>query len=170
MKMNSQKLRILSKSENKDVLGLINSRFGVEKIPGILIRRGEERIFLFQGSFSEKEIQELECTVYIERAGVYIGKVIEFKDGRRNIRLSIEGSQIFADQIEKNIVELDDGQVEEWMKGRELLIPADGEDGRGFVVMKSKKTGDFLGCGQASAEKITNFIPKNRRLKEKQIS
>ena len=33
----------------------------------------------------------------------------------------------------------------------------------GFLAMKQKD--DFLGTGKASAEKIGNFIPKNRRLK-----
>ena len=53
-------------------------------------------------------------------------------------------------------------QLEQWMKGNELNISS---GLKGFVVMKYKN--DFVGTGKASAEKITNFIPKNRRLKEK---
>ena len=38
------------------------------------------------------------------------------------------------------------------------------------TTIKTEASTDYdnlLGCGKASAEKITNFIPKNRRLKEK---
>ena len=48
------------------------------------------------------------------------------------------------------------------MKGNELNIKS---NLKGFVVIRYKD--DFLGCGKASAEKITNFVPKERRLKEK---
>jgi NOL1/NOP2/fmu family ribosome biogenesis protein len=40
------------------------------------------------------------------------------------------------------------------------------EKPHGFVVMKYKE--DFLGTGKASEHKITNFIPKNRRLRNKE--
>jgi len=40
-----------------------------------------------------------------------------------------------------------------------------GKKPHGFVIIKFKD--DFLGTGKASEQKITNFIPKNRRLKEK---
>ena len=48
------------------------------------------------------------------------------------------------------------------MKGNELEIQT---GKKGFLIIKYKN--DFLGCGKASEPKITNFIPKNRRLKEK---
>jgi len=36
-----------------------------------------------------------------------------------------------------------------------------------YVVMKYKD--DMLGTGRASEEKITNFIPKSRRLRDRNI-
>ena len=78
------------------------------------------------------------------------------------IRLSIEGVQLLKDQITKNIFEINDEQLELWMKGNELNIKTGKND---FLIMKHNN--DFVGCGKASAEKITNFIPKNRRLREK---
>jgi len=48
------------------------------------------------------------------------------------------------------------------MKGQDLQIKT---GKRGFFVMKYKD--DFLGCGKASQEKIGNFIPKSRRLKNR---
>ena len=150
-------LKILNKKEKAEIEKKLNEEFGIEKIPGILVMRGQERIFLFSGNLSEKGIRLLENCTFIERIGIYFAKLINSQ-----IKLSIEGSQIFKDQIKKNIFPLDSEQAEEWMKGRELLIKT---GKRGFLIMKCKE--DFLGAGKASEEKIGNFIPKNRRLREK---
>lgn len=150
-------LEILNKEKTKEISEKLKEQFGIESINGIFVKKGRERIFLFQGDFSPEEIKDLEEITPIERAGVYIGKYVPAEE---SIRLSIEGTQVFKDQINKNIFELDKEQAERWMSGQELnLKPGT----RGFVIMKYEN--DFLGCGKASEEKITNFIPKNRRLK-----
>ena len=173
--------KILNKNQSQKILRQLDEQFGIKKIPGLIFTLGGERLFLFSGSFTEKQIKQLSNIIQIERLGVYFAK-----QEHEEIRLSIEGSQIFKDQITKNIFELTESQVEEWMMGRELLfsdifgvnnLAKTREGGRvgtspesktlpkGFVIMKYKD--NFLGCGKASAEKIGNFIPKNRRLKEK---
>ena len=93
----------------------------------------------------------------IERIGAYFAKVDE-KTG--DIRLSLEGSQILKPN--KNIFEINSEQTQDWMMGRELGIKT-GQNG--FLIMKHGN--DFLGTGKASKDKIGNFIPKNRRLKDK---
>lgn len=149
--------KILNKNEKREMLNQLNEQFGIKEIPGIVLTLGGERLFLFTGNYTEKQIKQLANLVPIERLGVYFAK-----EEREQIRLSIEGSQIFKDQITKNTFELTDSQAEEWMMGRELnLKPKQ----KGFLIMTHKD--NFLGCGKASAEKIGNFIPKNRRLKEK---
>ena len=150
-------LKILSKKEKAELATQLEKQFGIKNAEGIFLMRGQERIFLFQGSLTEKQIKELETAVPVERVGVYFGKNINGQ-----IRLSIEGTQMLKNQITKNIFELDDKQIELWMKGQEVLIETGKND---FLVMKYKD--NFLGCGKASEKKITNFIPKNRRLREK---
>jgi len=150
-------LKILSQKEKQKLIEQLNKQFGIKKIPGIITMCGRERLFLFQGNFNEKQIRELEQTIPIERVGIYFGK-----DINGQIRLSIEGTQLLKEQITKNIFEFDEKQAEHWMKGNELNIKTEKND---FLIMKYKD--NFLGCGKASAEKITNFIPKSRRLKEK---
>ena len=150
-------LKILNKREKAEVEKKLNEQFGVDSIPGMIVMRGEERLFLFSGNLSEKGIELLEKCTFIERIGIYFAKIIG-----NDIRLSIEGSQILKDQITKNIFSLDSNQAEEWMKGRELPIKT-GQ--HGFLIMKHGE--DFLGTGKASEEKIGNFIPKSRRLREK---
>ena len=180
-------LKILNKNGKQEIIRDLNKQFGIKEIPGLIFTLGSERLFLFSGRFDSKQIQQLERMIPIERLGVYFAK-----QEVGYIRLSIEGTQILKNQITKNIFELTESQAEEWMMGRELLFsdifgsdnnlsaPKALTGGRerefrtkskgrvlpkGFVVMKYKD--NFLGCGKASAEKIGNFIPKNRRLKER---
>jgi NOL1/NOP2/fmu family ribosome biogenesis protein len=151
-------MKILSQKEKIKIVEQLNKQFGIKEIKGIFSMRGKERLFLFQGDFSVQQIKEFEYSrINIERVGIYFGKFMDTK-----IRLSIEGVELLKTQITKNVFELNKEQLEKWMKGNELNIKTEKND---FVIMKYRD--DFLGCGKASAEKITNFIPKNRRLKEK---
>jgi len=150
-------MKIFSMKEKTKIVSQLNKQFGIKKIDGIFSMRGHERLFLFQGNFNIKQIKELESTLPIERVGIYFGKFMDNK-----IRLSIEGTHLLKDQITKNIFELNEKQAEQWMKGNELNIKTGKLD---LLIMKYKN--DLLGCGKASAEKITNFVPKSRRLREK---
>jgi len=156
-------INTLNELETKKILTKLNEQFGISSFPknSLLAMRGKERIYLFTGNLDEKQIPQIENIANIEGIGVYFAKL----DDKNNIRLTIEGTQLFKDQITKNIVELNStSQAEEWMMGRELNIETKLE---GFVIIKFKD--DFLGCGKSSPHlnKITNFIPKARRLKEK---
>ena len=150
-------LKILSIKEKKKIEEYLRERFGIQKIKGLLVKKGEERLFIFQGDLNPKQILELENKIRLERVGVYFAKMI-----RDEAKLSIEGVQILKNQIKKNIFEINEAQAEQWMSGQELNIKT---GKRGFIIIKYKN--DFLGCGKASEEKITNFIPKSRRLKNK---
>ena len=150
-------LKIFNKNQKLEILNKLKKQFGINEIPGTIIKSGTERLFLYQGDLTPNQIYELERTLPIERVGVYFAKLMN-----DNIRLSIEGTQILQNQITKNIFELDEEQTQEWMMGSELLIATGKQD---FLIMKHNN--EFLGTGKASAEKISNFIPKNRRLKRK---
>jgi len=121
MKSKFNKLKILSFKEKKKIENKLEERFGIERIRGLIIRRGKERLFLYSGSLSPKQITELEENIIIERIGVYFAKLV-IDGGEEKIRLSIEGAQILKDQIKKNIFLLDPLQAEEWMHGQQLDI------------------------------------------------
>lgn len=149
-------LKILTKLEKKQIQDKLKKQFGITEIPGILLQSGTERIFLYQGSLTEKQIKSLEeSRINIERIGIYFAK-----EQGSEIRLSTDGIHILRDQITKNILELNKEQLNEWMHGQELNIKT---DSRGFIIIKHKE--DYIGCGKASENKITNFMPKSRRLK-----
>lgn len=151
-------LKILNQHEKHGITAQLKEQFAIESIQGTIIMLGSEKLFLFSGNLSEEKIRELEACAFIERIGVYLGKIIGDE-----IRLSIEGTQILSSQIKKNTFSLDSQQAEEWMMGRELPIKT---GTHGFLIMKHGS--DFLGTGKASESKIGNFIPKNRRLRERQ--
>lgn len=156
--MKPPEFKILTQNEVNEIEKTLFDQFGIKKINGIVLQRGAERLFIYQGSLNETQIKKLEQEIPIERIGIYFAK---FQNNE--LRLSIEGTQIFKNQITKNIFEINDEQKEIWMHGSELNI-ATGE--KTFLIIKYQS--DFLGCGKASLEKITNFIPKNRRLKFKE--
>ena len=150
-------MQILNKQQEEGILKYFKEQYGVKRIAGRLMKMGEERIFLFLGDASDNEINELEKIAPVERVGFYFAKII-----RDEFKLSIEGAQFLKSEITKNIFEMDREQAEKWMMGQELNIKT---GKRGFLIMKYGN--DFLGCGKASEEKIGNFVPKNRRLKNK---
>lgn len=155
--MKIAELRILTTKEKHKVEDKLNEQFGIRKIPGILIRRGAERLFLFTGDLKNKAIHELEREIPIERLGVYFAKFVN-----EDVKLSIEGVQMMKDQITKNTFELDEEQTLRWMHGEDLQIKT---GTYGFIILKHNN--DFLGSGKASEEKIGNYVPKSRRLRQR---
>lgn len=151
-------IKFFNENEKGRITKKLKQQFGIKEIPWKLARLGKERIIAFSGNLSEKEILNLDRVAHIEGIGLYFAK--EQTDG---IRLSIEGSQLLKKQITKNIFNLDDKQAEQWMLGHELNIKT---DKKGFFIMKNRE--DFLGTGKVSENRITNFVPKSRRLKSKE--
>jgi NOL1/NOP2/fmu family ribosome biogenesis protein len=151
-------IKILNQNEKKEIEKQLGEQFGIKKIPDNLLKTGKERFVIFTGDLNIfKKIEEM---TNIEGVGVYFGKIA---DASNQIRLSIEGTQIMKEQITKNIFELNESEAEKWMHGQQLEISL---GKREFVIIRHKD--DFLGTGKASEEKIGNFIPKNRRLKNKE--
>jgi len=151
-------LKILNRNEKKALEKELEKQFGIKSVPGLILRKGEEKLFLYSGGLSWKQLKKLENLVPVERVGIYFARWVE-----GGVRLSIEGAQILKNQIKKNIFSLKPKEAEEWMMGRELPIKT---GKKGFLIMKYKD--EFLGTGKASAEKIGNYIPKSRRLKNRE--
>lgn len=149
------KLKILNKSEKRAIENKLKEQFGIESIPKTLIRLGK-KFYLFSGDISKGEIFEVEKIVGIKTLGLFFAEFIDKKD----LMLSIEGTQILKNQIRKNIFYLKDGFVENWLKGKQLNIET---KEKGLLIIKNGE--DFLGTGKASKNKIGNFIPKNKRLR-----
>src|SRR3989344_2463662 len=102
-------LKIFSEREKKEIEAKLENQFGIEKIQGIINAKGREKLFLFQGSLDEGEIKKLSEIIPIERVGIYFAKIINDE-----LKLSLDGTNILKDQINKNIFELNDKQAETW--------------------------------------------------------
>jgi len=147
-------MKTLKSNEKKRIIIQLNEQFEISKLPYLLIKFGKEKLRLYSGSLSREELNVLDKNIRIENAGLYFAK--EQKDG---IRLTLDGTQILKEQINKNILEIDSKQAKEWLRGEDLLV----EEGRKFVILKYD--GEFIGCGKSTGDRIINFVPKERRVR-----
>jgi len=146
---------IMKSSQKKHILNKLNEQFGITKLPYLLLRFGKEKIRVYSGDLSSEELRNIDKNLRLEVAGLYAMK--EQEDG---IRLTLDGVSLFKDQIRKNILEIGDEDAREWFKGNDLLI----EDEKGFKILKNNN--ELIGCGKSTGIKITNFVSKNRRVKD----
>jgi len=147
-------MQIIRSAEKKRIIEQLEIQFGIAKLPYLLLRFGKEKIRAFSGSLSSQELLTLDKNLRIETAGLYFAK--QQNDG---LRPSLDALHFLKNQITKNILEITDEQAESWFKGHDLLIKSDSN----FKILKNH--GDFIGCGKSTGEKITNFMPKERRIK-----
>lgn len=147
-------MEIIRKNEKKKILEKLEKQFGIAKLPYLLLRFGKEKIRIYSGNLSSEELRVLDNSIRIENTGLYFAKQQE--DG---LRLSLDSLELLKSQITKNILEIDDNQTKEWLKGQDLQIKSD----VAFKILKNHE--DLIGCGKSTGDKITNFVPKERRIK-----
>jgi len=151
----TRQFEILNRNEKERIIEKLNEQFGITHLPFLLIKQGKERIRAYTGNLSREELETLGETINIETLGLYFCKIES-----DHLRLSHDSLSFLQDQITKNIIELDDEQAKEWLRGHDILL--NNQTG-GIVVLKH---GSYLiGCGKASNGRITNFVPKDRRIR-----
>ena len=149
-----QKLKILNTREKKEVFEELKSNYGFSgRLEGVVFLSQNNEIFLLTGGFDVIE-QGMERELRIDKAGLYIGRIKP--DG---VALSIEGSQLIGPKASKNIIEINDEQLEPWVTGNVL----EGFTGEGYHIVKHKN--DFLGCAKIKQGVVKNLMEKNRRIK-----
>ena len=148
-------IKFLKSSEKKKLLRELEEQFGITELPYLLLETGKEKIRGFSGTMTKEEIIELSKIANVEIIGLYLFKK------EKNLRLSLDATQILVNQINKNIIEINKDQLESWLRGKNLDIIKE----LGVYVIKYKDTGDFIGCGISDGKKIINYIPKERRIR-----
>lgn len=146
-------MKILSSTQKNKIINKLNNLYGITKLPYLLLQFGKEKLRLYSGNLSKQELIILDKNLRIETIGLYFANQLE------DIRLTLDGSQLLKNQINKNILNIDDKRADEWLKGNDLFI----ETGQGFKILKNNN--DFLGSGKSTGSKIKNFVPKQRRIK-----
>lgn len=145
----------LNRKERDRILEKLKEQFGIEKLNYLLIRQGREKLRAFSGSLSREELETLGENINIETLGIYLAK-----EENGEIRLSHDAASLLQNQITKNIIQVNDEQAKSWLRGQDLEINTRLS---GPVAIKYK--GLFIGCGKASLNRVTNFVPKERRVK-----
>lgn len=145
--------KVLNSKEIKKILNWLKEQYGIKelKIDKAFLKSTKDKIYLVTKKISELETKSLR----INLLGLYFAKEEE-----NGIRLSIEGSQMIGPKATKNVIELDEQQISEWIRGQDITCEA---DTKGFVLVKHKN--DFYGTGNYKEGKILNYVPKDRRIK-----
>ena len=150
------KFEIINRREKDEIISQLNKQFGISSLPFLLIRQGKEKIRAYSGSLSCDELSILGENINIDTLGIYLLN----QESSGEFRLSHDAVSTLQSQITKNIIELNDAQANEWLRGHDLIIKT---DLKGIVVLKCKQY--MIGCGKSSGERVTNFVPKERRIR-----
>lgn len=150
----------IKKAEKREIIEQLSQQFGISEIPFLLLRSGKERIRAYSGSLSKDEILEFNKTVNIEAIGLYFARQSPERENTE-IRLSTDAIHLLREQINKGIIELNREQTEDWFRGKDIFI--ENKSLKGFVILKNKD--NFVGCGKIAQDRILNFLPKERRIK-----
>ena len=146
-----QKIKILNKKETKEIFNSIEKQWNAKlKLDYVFLKTEKGKVYIINKDISKIDLSKLR----VNTIGLYFA---EMKNNE--IRLSIEGSQIIGPKANKNILELDQEEVKEWMKGNDLEKEGNFS---GFLIMKNKD--DYLGCGNYRDGEILNFVNKARRI------
>ena len=145
-------LTFLNSKETKEILKLIEEQWGAKlKLDYTFAKNSKNRIFIVNKDINKIDFSKLR----INSIGMY------FCDLENEIRLSIEGSQIIGPKAVKNVVEINEEQTKQWLKGEDLEIEDKGNYRR-FVIIKHEN--DFLGSGKFKDNRILNYVSKSRRI------
>ena len=143
-------LKILNTKEKKMVFNMLKNQFGYGKKLDYVFLQGKDRLYTINRDIERIDEKKLN----IDTMGLYFGTI-----SNDEIRLSIEGSQIIGKDCKKNILELNEREMKDWLMGKEL----DKKTGlRGFVLLKHKN--DFLGTGRIKDNIVLSYVPKSRRI------
>lgn len=165
-----KELKFIFKTEKKKILEKL-SYYGIKELPYLLVYSGKEKIRGYSGNLSTEEIIKLNQEIGIDLMGMYL-----FHDyyGDENLRLSFDAISALKDQITKNIIELNEKQESEFIKGNDILLTKEDEEffiknneTKGFKIIKSKSANnnEFIGTGKLAEGRIINYMPKERRLR-----
>ena len=131
------------------------------------LQKGND-IFLVTRAVDQVDLKQL----YVNSLGLYFGEL-----RNEELRVSIEGSQIIGHEAKKNVIVLNDEQLQQWLAGTDIElienVSANTTGGKnsgttmrennGYVLVKHNN--DFFGCGRIKNGNLLNFVPKSRRIK-----
>jgi NOL1/NOP2/fmu family ribosome biogenesis protein len=148
-----KEVRIQNSKEVKRIHAQLFDQFGFsDKLPYVFLLSNRDRLNIIHRDMEQLPLDQLR----LDSLGLYFATIT---DGE--LRLSIDGSQIIGPHATKNIVELSDEEFSTYIKGENMELHE--EYPIGIYLVKHRQ--DFVGSCKISGKKLTNFVPKARRLK-----
>ena len=92
-------MKPLSNPQKKKILQKLNQQYGITKLPYLILQFGKEKYRLYSGNLSKEELFKLDRTLKIENIGLYFAK----QHANDELRLTLDGVQLFKEQITKNL-------------------------------------------------------------------
>ncbi len=146
-----RKLNILNKKQIKKILDLIKQQWGCTvKLDYTFLQSQKDKLYIVSKDISKIDFSKIR----VDSVGIYFG-VMQHNE----LRLSLEGSQLIGPYAKKNVLELDEKQAKQWMKGQDIDYPG---STKAFLIIKHNKY--YLGCAKHKNDKLFNHVPKARRL------
>lgn len=146
-------LHILNKRAQKPINAHLQKQFGVSLDQRfVYVLSNKSNLYMATRMLDILPLMDMHITT----VGLYLG---EWSHGE--LRLSIEGSQLFGPSATHNVLDLRSDELLLWMKGEEF--PKTG-DYTGYILIRHNT--DYLGCGRLKNGILLNYIPKTRRLQE----
>jgi len=143
---------VLNRKEAKKILELIKKQWDADFVTDKIFLKNQNDIFLVNRDVFSINLD----TIRINSLGLYFGELFDNK-----LRLSIEGSQIIGPIAKENVVEINETELKQWLRGENIEKQFDSHS---HVIIKHKN--DFFGCGKAKENVILNYVPKVRRINE----
>lgn len=158
--MSKLRFEVFDKAKKKKALKELKD-YGIEKLPYLIVKWGK-RLRIFSGNIDKETIFKLLKGLNVDSIGLYFASMEE------GLRLSVDALHLLNKQINNGILEVSEGQAEQWFKGEDVEL-SEGQKKEidrfenKFVILKNKD--DFIGMGKRSSYGISNFMPKDRRIK-----
>lgn len=129
---------------------MLSEQFGFEEtLDYAFLINDKNRVYIVNRSIDNIEFTKLR----VNTIGLYIGEIND-----KEMRLSIEGSELIGPKSTKNVVEIEDSKA--WMRGEEPATEL--KDIPFYVIIKHKD--DYLGSGKIREGRILNYVSKTRRI------
>jgi len=119
-------------------------------LQGTFYEGSKGRVYLGTKQTSKVDLRRLNA----EGIGLYIGRLTD-----EGFRPSIEGAQLLRPK--KNVIELSEEQLKEWLMGYNIEIET---DFNGYCGLSYKS--EIVGPGKIANKKLWNYVPKERRIKK----
>ena len=150
-------LKILNTREKKDLFKEINEQYGIEK--SILDKyeylERSDKIWLTTRCALSKDLSDLK----MEGIGML------FARRSATLKLTTNAIQLFGKHATKNILELDNADAQNYLRGLDLENISSREKFiSSYVIVKFGN--DYLGCAIYKDNRVKNQLPKQRRIKK----